>query len=520
MNLMRSKLSFIDIALLFFPIAMLLQIPIDPDLMWHLRVGQDLFKGIFPFQDIYSWSMTGYAWVDHEWLTNAIMYKVYGISGLLGLGIAFTAICLGAYLVAVRTGALISRHMQQPAQLSNLASWRLGALLLIVGMYLNQGALGTRPQMISLLGFALVNFWLWQYMLGERRNLWILLVVFWAWANLHGGFVIAVFQVGLALALIAAANWLPGLRMRSTFPFDAINREDYPRKLRHLALVFGGSILASLVNPYTWRVYEEAMRSSLDRYAHSQISEWLAINFQGTEALLLGAFILLFVLWLLWQRRYYSAWHLLLWPVYLYLGMTSIRHLPLLMLFMLPWVYAVVASNARVKWFFDDIVERYFAVRKAKWVYYFYNGALVLMVAVVLVYRVGVWANACLDASQLAKLAGNPDKAVQYLAANTQPDDVMFNGYNWGGYLIWYLPQQKVYIDGRMASWSTADKHILEEYEQIVTLKPGWLDRLSGMHITFVLTAKDSTLSSGLRLAPAYKVVYEDDVALVFRKSP
>jgi hypothetical protein len=162
-------------------------------------------------------------------------------------------------------------------------------------MYLNQGALGTRPQMISLLGFALVNFWLWQYMLGERRNLWILLVVFWTWANLHGGFVIAVFQLGLALALIAAANWLPGLRMRSKFPFDAINKEDYPRKLRHLALVFGGSILASLVNPYTWRVYEEAMRSSLDRYAHSQISEWLAINFQGTEALLLGAFILLLV---------------------------------------------------------------------------------------------------------------------------------------------------------------------------------------------------------------------------------
>ena len=131
---MRSKFSFIDLVLLFFPVAMLLQVPIDPDLMWHLRVGQDLFRGIFPYQDIYTWSMPGYPWVDHEWLTNAIMFKVYSISGMLGLGIAFTAICLAAYLIAVRTDALSTRHF---SHLSPAEDWQSGDLFAVSSLTLH-----------------------------------------------------------------------------------------------------------------------------------------------------------------------------------------------------------------------------------------------------------------------------------------------------------------------------------------------------------------------------------------------
>ncbi len=45
-----------------------------------------------------------------------------------------------------------------------------------------------------------------------------------------------------------------------------------------------------------------------------------------------------------------------------------------------------------------------------------------------------------------------PDKAVQYLVTH-HPKGEVFSTYDWGGYLIWKLPEKKVFIDGRMPSW-------------------------------------------------------------------
>ena len=45
-----------------------------------------------------------------------------------------------------------------------------------------------------------------------------------------------------------------------------------------------------------------------------------------------------------------------------------------------------------------------------------------------------------------------PEKIAAYLELNPCQGNI-FNDYNYGGYLIWKLPSQKVFIDGRMPSW-------------------------------------------------------------------
>ena len=79
------KFTTIDIAAVLFIFALVLRIPADPDMWWHLKVGQDILAGIFPYHDIYTWSMPGYAWVDHEWLTEVLMYIIQHATGLIGL---------------------------------------------------------------------------------------------------------------------------------------------------------------------------------------------------------------------------------------------------------------------------------------------------------------------------------------------------------------------------------------------------------------------------------------------------
>ena len=513
---MRRRYTFIAIILALFAVTLALQYPMDPDLWWHLRVGQDFWAGIFPFRDIYTWSMPGYAWVDHEWLTDALMYQVYRWAGLAGLGLIFSAMTLGAYVLATRTGALIQRHSPASQPLSAPATWRLGWLLVLVGLFVNQDIIGTRPQMITLLGFTAVNYCVWQYLTGERKSLWLLVPVFWAWANLHGGFTLGLLLLGLSLGALILAQLLPGLQV--LFPFRLVAKGDFVPRIRHVGLVLVCVVAVSLINPYTYRLYEEALRTGLDRFARTMIVEWRAVNFQETKGLLIGAFLVLFIGWMLWTGKQRNAWYLLLLPVFLYMAMTSVRHVAPLVIFMLPWIYTSAGDEPSVQRLAGQEAEHWFGVRRGPLYYYAYNAVILLIPLSVLAWRGSEFVTYSTDMSALAQRTQSPLAAVQYLKANAQSGDLIFNDYNWGGYLIWNLPEYKVYIDGRMPSWQTPELHILEEYTHVTDLAPDWMEKLRASKATLVLMNKESHLGAALSQVTSFQLVYQDDLAVIYRR--
>src|SRR3989344_8710901 len=50
---------------------------LDPDLGWHIKTGQLILERGVPYQDWYSYTMPNFPWVDHEWLLDVVMYKIY-----------------------------------------------------------------------------------------------------------------------------------------------------------------------------------------------------------------------------------------------------------------------------------------------------------------------------------------------------------------------------------------------------------------------------------------------------------
>ena len=81
-----------------------------------------------------------------------------------------------------------------------------------------------------------------------------------------------------------------------------------------------------------------------------------------------------------------------------------------------------------------------------------------------------------------------PVAAVQWMQAH-HPEGRLFNSYNWGGYLLWTLPEVPVFIDGRadlygddlLNQWHAvvnADKSALSLLDQwdvkVVFLEPDW----------------------------------------------
>ncbi|HEY0722747.1 MAG TPA: hypothetical protein VGD41_01875, partial [Pyrinomonadaceae bacterium] len=109
----------------------------------------------------------------------------------------------------------------------------------------------------------------------------------------------------------------------------------------------------------------------------------------------------------------------------------------------------------------------------------------------------------------------NPVAAVEFLKAKGLPQPI-YNRYGWGGYLIYELyPSYRVYIDGR------ADVYGDAFFAESVKIYDGLDDGKNSFDrygIKTVLIAHDAALATRLKTDSNWKVVYEDDQAIIFTR--
>ena len=89
----------------------------------------------------------------------------------------------------------------------------------------------------------------------------------------------------------------------------------------------------------------------------------------------------------------------------------------------------------------------------------------------------------------------------------------MYNDYNWGGYLMWRLPQRKVSIDGR--TWVHPTEYI-ERSNRVWSAAPVWRNDAELAAAGFVIGAKGMPLSAALANDPRFELAYEDEIAAVY----
>jgi hypothetical protein len=196
---------------------------VDPDLWGHVRYGLDLITARQLLEDSYSFT-SDIEWVNHEWLSEVIFGAAYLSGGSAGLILLKLALALGTVIVSMR------------------GVWRSGrdatiqdALLaiLIAGIWIRIYVI--RPQLFSLLLFA-VLMWICQAAdNGAIRRLAWLPLVFCLWVNMHGGWVVG---AGM-LMLWAAASALTSTRVSN----------------KTIALTVAASAAATLVNPYGFEMW-------------------------------------------------------------------------------------------------------------------------------------------------------------------------------------------------------------------------------------------------------------------------
>jgi hypothetical protein len=105
-----------------------------------------------------------------------------------------------------------------------------------------------------------------------------------------------------------------------------------------------------------------------------------------------------------------------------------------------------------------------------------------------------------------------PVEAARFVAARNFPGP-LYNHFDWGGYLIWRLPQLPVSIDGR---GNVHDSARIRHSAEVWNGKHNWASDPELAAARLVIAEKDFPLTQLLRLDSRFEIAYEDEVGVVF----
>ena len=460
--------------------------PWDPDLGWHIRNGEDVWHWGAPRGDLYSHTMAGYPWVSHEWLTDSLMYLVDHYWGLVALSAIFATITVGAYLVAAR----VSR-----------TRWESVGVSIIVAALVAMSIVGIRPQMLTLLGLAVTLWLLFRWRDDPKNKLiyWLPLVLL-IWVNLHGSFAIGLFLMAV-FGVIELIKYL----LRRSNKFNIAGRGLSLPELVQLIGVGVASFAVTFINPYTWRIYDELFRTIFNSAVRQGINEWLPVTFSHPSSYNLIIYTAFVMLLLVFSIRKVDSTKVWIGGIFLLLSISSWRNMPLFPLVTLPLL--------------AEMIE----VLAPRGISYYLRSGWVILILLGLVGYVGYDRYfAVIPLSTNEALMGSqqnyPYAAAQYIKQEQLPGR-MFNEYNWGGYLIWKLPEKKVFIDGRMAIWQTKTQNVFRDYLTISHAESGALELLDRYGVDLVLTYTGGSLGQYLPAhADNWQLVYQDKLASIFTR--
>jgi hypothetical protein len=489
----RNVFLLIGVLFIFF---MSLRPPIDPDMGWHLMDGEYLFSHNFQaaHRDIFSFTMPNFPLIMHEWMTEIAMYFIYSNWGLLPLSLFFAIVTTSAFLLATFGVRAEKEHKIIAAMLAVIA----GAPII-----------GVRPQMVNLLGLALTIYLIFGLRKDrEFRGIYFLPLIFAVWVNSHAGFAVGLFFLAVFLCvelgkLIVARLLGRGKKEVFLRISEKIIRGSLDFKVwLKLVSITAVSVLATLLNPYGWKIYIEVFSTIFDQYSKKIISEWLPVTVHNPMSWQFLIYLALFLILVLFSWRRLDYTYFLVTLPFLLLGFSSWRHMPIFLIVSTPlWVNIVESVSGKE---LLRLVNRWWILT-------------ILLILIILVAKQQVQQTIPRTLS-VEKLAENnyPWEAVEYLKANPQPGN-MLNEYNWGGFLIWQYPEKKVFIDGRMPSWKMGDLRIFESFSKIMSGEEGWSEELAKYDVSFALVYNNDFNKRKFR-SIGWKEVFRKGPALIMKR--
>src|SRR5208337_1145101 len=452
---------------------------LDLDIWWHLKVGDWIVQhASVPHTGILSRTAANRPWVAYSWGYEVLMSRAYAWFGLLGIGLYGTLLTIGVAFAAYWMLRRISGRF-----------W--AAYLLTVGCcYPFLFMIMPRPVFFSIMLFCVVLALLFDAnRTGRVETLYWLPLIFLLWANLHIQFLYGLFPVGLLLG-VNVLLWIferigksPSLLAPSSLPIGK------------LALIFAACLLATCVGPYSYHLYGVIAEYSKAKSAYSLIVELQPLTFRAMNhyvQLLLCAAGFVAVGW---QKRV-DLFKLALLTVAAVVAFRTMRD---------SWFLCTVAAAC-----IADVLAGY-GREKSESAPELVGVFAIVALALVLFARGTDFTTRGLDQAISRRF---PVKAVNFLRENPVPGP-LYNTLDWGGFLMWYMPNYPVAIDGRNDLYGDELDELFigtqrggESYKQDPYLNE------SGV----VVIRRTDGLYYALNQDPRFGLIYQDQIAAVFAR--
>ena len=477
-KLLMSLLSFL---IIIFALLMAVEKVHNNDIWWHLKTGQWIIEtGKIPVTDPFTFTTPGAAWTPHYWLSDLLFATVFRVGGLGGLTL-FKALIVAA-------GFFIIYRLMIGQGLNLLVAVAVVMLAVFIGHF----RFLLRPHvfmfLLSAAFFAILSVG------GRQRNLkllWLLPLML-LWVNLHGSFFLGLVLTGCLLAEKLLTTGYRRLQGK-----DATAK--WPAFLMLVFALLGG---ITLLNPFgtdllRWIAADFALKNIAYTF---QVEEHMALTWG--EHPLSWCFMLVTAVSFPLAYRRARLFHLLVFAATSFLAIQGVRFVALAAILQAPILgYNLQALLEKIpggRWRSRRGLQAATAI-----LLLLVGGTLIFKrsFADYTVHRFGLGINE----------TRFPQAAVHFLR-ELNPEGNVYNSWPIGGYLLWELPERKIFLDGRYLDAQ------LELMAQLNTMTETEIETLLNRFDirAAILTRKDNRLAAYFSRAKDFRLAYFDDNVLLY----
>src|SRR6266496_3111581 len=439
----------------------------DSDTGWHIRTGEWILENCrVPTSDIFSFTRAGKPWFAWEWLSDVFMAAVHRNGGLGGIVIVSllllgaTSVCVYKSAVAESGQRLIAIVLNSLAMAASTIHWP------------------ARPHLVTPLLAAAVCLVLNRAERNKRPRLLLALPPLTIlWVNLHGGFFVGIvllvtYGVGVAVEQIVTGD-----------------RENAWLRARKYFLTAVACLVASLLNPYGYRLHVHVAQYLGASFYWKHVSEFQSIDFHSFTAAYFETMLVLAIAASLWHLDTGRWVHVLLLLSWSHLALFSARNIP---------IFAVVTAPS-IGLAIREWLERAGSLWPTQWMGKLAGNLEELEAGLRTIAKTGNRRHwhlvPCFAVLVLAFLLNHPGR-IKALRPEFDPKRFpvdaarvlpqldrsrtirLYSSWQWGGYLIYRLwPSINVFNDGRTDFYGPV---FVEDGLRAWEVTPDWNNILAG----------------------------------------
>jgi hypothetical protein len=450
----------------------------DNDIFWHLRNAQFMVANHgFPSVDTYSFTVYGARWLDYEWLSELAYYGVFRVLHWQGIFLLTTIL-----LALISCGIYYLAFLRSGDPLAAGVATILGTGLMGVGF-------GPRMHDLGWFCFLAIFLILQKFRSSHRSPIWAIPILFCVWANVHGSWPFGLIVFGIV--------FLGGLIPSNLGRFEAAPWSRVQRK--KLLVVGTSSITALFINPFGYRL----LVYPADLFLHQPLNlavvqEWAPLNFGSGPGAWFAVTISLLVLTAIFRDIRWRIEDLLLTILLLYCGLSHARMLfPAGMI--LPFVLAPGLKGLSTYGTPGDSPDR--------------QGLNLVLVGGVILGMLFLFPSERKLEQEIAD--AYPSHAIEFLRARGDSNR-LFNEFDWGGYIGWIMPEQRVFIDSRTDIFE--HRGVLRDFLDVEGLnQPAKI--LKRYEIDSVLIRPNCPLDGWLSRQSSWSLAYKDPASVIYTRA-